>query len=98
MDRSYIIFIVTLTIVLCLAYSIAGKTVQGVGVHDFGSNITENQSCQFAKDKAVADAIRNAFGETVGATDWQMCDGNSCTHNFFSWIEQQGQVKKIQKR
>ena len=95
MDRSYIIFIVTLTIVLCLAYSIAGKTVQGVGVHDFGSNITENQSCQFAKDKAVADAIRNAFGETVGATDWQMCDGNSCTHNFFSWIEQQGQVKRI---
>ena len=90
MEPNRIILVLTvLVIVTCLCWTALAKTVTGVGVHQFGVSITENQSCEIAKQKAEADAIRNAFGETVGSTDWQMCDDNNCDYSFFSWIEQQ---------
>ena len=74
MEPSRVILWVTiLVIVTCLCYTALAKTVNGVGTHSFGANITENHSCSLAKIKAESDAIRNAFGETVGATDWKMC-------------------------
>ncbi len=69
--------------------------MNGVGIHQFGVDITENQSCTIAKNKAEADAIRNAFGETVGATDWKMCADDECLWNSFRWSEQQGQITSI---
>ncbi|MAH07665.1 hypothetical protein CMI38_05460 [Candidatus Pacearchaeota archaeon] len=96
MEPNRIILVLTvLVIVTCLCWTALAKTVTGVGVHQFGVSITENQSCEIAKQKAEADAIRNAFGETVGSTDWQMCDDNNCDYSFFSWIEQQGQITGI---
>ena len=96
MEPSRVILWVTiLVIVTCLCYTALAKTVNGVGTHSFGADITENHSCSLAKIKAESDAIRNAFGETVGATDWKMCADDECLWNSFRWTEQQGQITSI---
>ena len=96
MEPSRVILWVTiLVIVTCLCYTALAKTVNGVGTHSFGADITENHSCSLAKIKAESDAIRNAFGETVGATDWKMCADDECLWNSFRWTDQQGQITSI---
>tara|TARA_Y100001938_G_C8011234_1_gene390161 strand:- start:247 stop:909 length:663 start_codon:yes stop_codon:yes gene_type:complete len=69
--------------------------VAGVGEYDFGADITENQSCDQALTNAEADAIERAFGVTVGATDWEMCDNETCDFRSMSWIETHGHVVEI---
>ena len=78
MDRNHFISVIIFTIVLALVpHWINAKTVAGVGEYDFGADITENQSCDKALTRAESDAIERAFGITVGATDWEMCDDNT---------------------
>ena len=89
--------IITMTVLgwTCVAL---GKTVSGVGEFQFGSDITENQSCAIAQEKAEQDAIRNAQGEIIGATDWKICTDNGdvdCAFNSFRWISQQGILTKV---
>jgi len=96
MDRNHFISLVILTIVLALVpHWINAKTVSGVGEYDFGADITENDSCDKALTKAEADAIERAFGVTVGATDWEMCDNQTCDFRQMSWIETHGHVVEI---
>ena len=96
MDRNHFISVIIFTIVLALVpHWINAKTVAGVGEYDFGADITENQSCDKALTRAESDAIERAFGITVGATDWEMCDNNSCDFRSMSWIETHGHVVEI---
>ena len=96
MDRNHFISVVIFTIVLALVpHWINAKTVAGVGEYDFGADITENDSCDKALTKAEADAIERAFGVTVGATDWEMCDNETCDFRQMSWIETHGHVVEI---
>tara|TARA_B100000282_G_C31685571_1_gene468836 strand:+ start:102 stop:845 length:744 start_codon:yes stop_codon:yes gene_type:complete len=96
MDRNHFIGVVLFTIVLALVpHWINAKTVAGVGEYDFGADITENQSCAVAKTKAESNAIENAYGSTVGKTDWEMCDNNTCDFNSISWSDSFGQISNI---
>ena len=90
-----LIFIITLIGWTC---AVLGKTTRGVGEFQFGSDITENQSCAIAQEKAEQDAIRNAEGEIIGATDWKICTDKGdvdCAFNSFRWISQQGILTKV---
>ena len=96
MERNHIIGIILLVIVICcIPFWAWTKTVAGVGEYDFGADITENQSCDQALTNAEADAIERAFGVTVGATDWEMCDNETCDFRSMSWIETHGHVVEI---
>ena len=96
MDRNHFIGIILIVIVVCcIPFWAWTKTVAGVGEYDFGADITENQSCDKALTKAEADAIERAFGVTVGATDWEMCDNETCDFRQMSWIETHGHVVEI---
>jgi hypothetical protein len=96
MDRNYIIGIILLVLVIVTVPMWAWtKTVAGVGEYDFGADITENDSCDKALTKAEADAIERAFGVTVGATDWEMCNNETCDFRQMSWIETHGHVVEI---
>jgi len=96
MDRNHIVGIILLIIVICcIPFWAWTKTVAGVGEYDFGADITENQSCDKALTNAEADAIERAYGVTVGATDWEMCDNETCDFRSMSWIETHGHVVEI---
>ena len=96
MDKNTFIGIILINILfLFVPFYVNAKTVTGVGEYEFGSDITQNQSCSNAKIKAEADAIERAFGSTVGATDWEMCDNNTCDFNSLSWSDTFGQVTNI---
>ena len=96
MEQNHIIGIILLVIVICcIPFWAWTKTVAGVGEYDFGADITENQSCDQALTNAEADAIERAFGVTVGATDWEMCDNETCDFRSMSWIETHGHVVEI---
>ena len=96
MDRNYIIGIILLVIVIVTVPMWAWtKTVAGAGEYDFGADITENDSCDKALTKAEEDAIERAFGVTVGATDWEMCNNETCDFRQMSWSETHGHVVEI---
>ena len=96
MDKNTLIGIFVINILfLFVPFYVNAKTVTGVGEYEFGTDITENQSCTSAKIKAEADAIERAFGSTVGAIDWEVCDNNTCDFNSLSWSDSFGQVTEV---
>ena len=97
MEPSRIILWVTvLVIVTCLCYTALAKTVNGVGTHSFGADITENESCSRARIKAEADATEKAFGSTIGSTDWKMCNNETCDWRSISWSDAMGHVIEVE--
>ena len=69
MDVYRITFSVIITItVIGWACVLVGKTVNGVGEFQFGSNITENQSCAIAQEKAEQDTYETNGGIVIDDT------------------------------
>ena len=50
-------------------WSLSAYAGSGHGVHDFGKNITQNQSCEHAKLKATKDLIENELGTYISVND-----------------------------
>lgn len=67
-------------------WSISAYAGSGHGVHDFGKNITENQSCEHAKLKATKDLIENELGVYISVNDLMSCVNDNCELNSFKWI------------
>ena len=96
MERNTIIGIILLVIVICcIPFWAWTKTVAGVGEYDFGADISENASCDKALTRAESDALERAFGVVVGATDWEMCNNETCDFRSMSWAETFGHVVEI---
>ena len=83
----------TTTIVVCL-WSLSAWSGTAIGIHDFGSNITENQSCEIAKLKATKQLIEDEIGQIVQVNDLKTCINDNCELNSFKWISFPGVVTK----
>lgn len=83
----------TTTISVCLL-SWSCWAGEAVGIHDFGLDITENQSCEIAKLKATKQLIEDEIGVTVQVNDLKTCINDNCELNTFKWITFPGIVKK----
>jgi hypothetical protein len=83
----------TTTLVVCLwcASAWAGTAI---GIHDFGPDITENQSCEIAKLKATKQLIEDELGQVIQVNDLKTCINDNCELNSFKWITFPGIVKK----
>lgn len=77
---------------MCL-WSLSALAGSAIGIHDFGSNITENQSCEIAKLKATKQLIENEVGQIVQVNDIKTCTNDNCNLNSFKWISFPGIVK-----
>ena len=75
----------TTTIIVCLL-SWSAYAGEGKGTHDFGLNITQNQSCEIAKLKATKNLIENELGVVIEARDLMTCLDNNCEFNSFKWV------------
>ena len=53
---------------MCL-WSLSAWSGTAIGIHDFGPNITENQSCEIAKLKATKQLIENEIGQVIQVND-----------------------------
>ena len=82
----------TTTIVVCL-WSLSALAGSAIGIHDFGANITENQSCEIAKLKATKQLIENEIGQVIQVNDIKTCTNDNCNLNSFRWIAFPGIVK-----
>ena len=81
----------TTTICVCLwSGSIWAGTA--IGMHDFGTDITENASCEIAKLKATKQLIENELGVTIQVNDLKTCINDNCELNTFKWITFPGVV------
>ena len=67
-------------------WSLSAWAGTGYGVHDFGKNITENQSCEAAKLKATKDLIEKELGTYISVNDLMSCVNDNCELNSFKWI------------
>ena len=67
-------------------WSLSAWAGTGYGVHDFGKNITENQSCENAKLKATKDLIEKELGTYISVNDLMSCVNDNCELNSFKWI------------
>lgn len=75
----------TTTLVVCLwSFSVYAGTA--TGTHDFGPNITENNSCEIAKLKATKQLIEDEIGQVIQVNDLKSCVNDNCDHNSFKWI------------
>ena len=83
----------TTTIVVCL-WSLSTWSGSAIGIHDFGSDITENQSCEIAKLKATKQLIEDEIGQIIQVNDLQSCVNDNCELNSFKWISFPGVVSK----
>ena len=75
----------TTTIVVCL-WSLSAWSGSAIGIHDFGPDITENQSCEIAKLKATKQLIENELGVVIQVNDLKTCINDNCELNSFKWI------------
>lgn len=66
-------------------WSLSAWAGTGYGVHDFGKNITENQSCEHAKLKATKDLIENELGVYINVRSLMSCVNDNCELNSFKW-------------
>lgn len=64
-----------------------------VGIHDFGPNITENQSCELAKIKATKQLIEDELGQVIQVNDMKICNNDNCNLNTFRWISFPGIIQ-----
>ena len=83
----------TTTIVVCL-WSLSAWSGSAIGIHDFGQDITENQSCEIAKLKATKQLIENEIGQVVQVNDLKACVNDNCQLNSFKWITFPGVVSQ----
>jgi len=67
---------------------------EAVGIHDFGSDITENQSCEIAKLKATKQLIEDELGQVIQVNDLKSCVNDNCEFNSFKWVTFPGIVKR----
>ena len=75
----------TTTICVCL-FSLSVYAGSGDGTHDFGLNITQNESCELAKLKATKNLIENELGVVIQVNDIKTCVNDNCNLNSFKWI------------
>lgn len=83
----------TTTIVVCL-WSLSAWSGSAIGIHDFGADITENQSCEIAKLKATKQLIEDEIGQVIQVNDLKSCVNDNCEFNSFKWVTFPGVVKK----
>ena len=83
----------TTTIVVCL-WSLSAWSGSAIGIHDFGADITENQSCEIAKLKATKQLIEDEIGQIIQVNDLKSCVNDNCQFNSFKWISFPGIVSK----
>jgi len=83
----------TTTIVVCL-WSLSAWSGSAIGIHDFGADITENQSCEIAKLKATKQLIEDEIGVVIQVNDLKSCVNDNCELNSFKWITFPGIIKK----
>ena len=83
----------TTTIVVCL-WSLSAWSGSAIGIHDFGTDITENQSCEIAKLKATKQLIEDEIGQIIQVNDLKSCVNDNCQFNSFKWISFPGIVSK----
>ena len=57
-------------------WSLSAYAGSGHGVHDFGKNITQNQSCEHAKLKATKNLIENELGKKSKKKFLKLQDGD----------------------
>ena len=75
----------TTTLLVCLL-SWSANAGEGNGTHDFGKDITENQSCELAKLKATKNLIESEIGQVIEVRDLMSCVNDNCELNSFKWI------------
>lgn len=75
----------TTTICVCLL-SLSVYAGSGTGTHDFGLDITQNESCELAKLKATKNLIENELGVVIQVNDIKTCVNDNCHLNSFKWI------------
>ena len=83
----------TTTIVVCL-WSLSAWSGSAIGIHDFGADITETQSCEIAKLKATKQLIEDEIGQVIQVNDLKSCVNDNCEFNSFKWISFPGVVSK----
>ena len=83
----------TTTIVVCL-WSLSAWSGSAIGIHDFGADITENQSCEIAKLKATKQLIEDEIGQVIQVNDLKSCVNDNCELNSFKWISFPGVLSK----
>lgn len=83
----------TTTLIVCL-WSVSAWSGTAIGIHDFGPDITENQSCEIAKLKATKQLIEDEIGQVIQVNDIKSCVNDNCELNTFKWITFPGVVTK----
>ena len=84
----------TTTICVCLL-SLSVYAGSGTGTHDFGLDITQNESCELAKLKATKNLIENELGVVIQVNDIKTCVNDNCHLNSFKWTVPTGTEWRI---
>lgn len=76
--------------------------VDGRGERIFGPDISENEACDYAMQRARKDAIRKVTGEKLTGEDLMVCqeqkDDASCTLNRLTWSTTDGVIRGIRNK
>lgn len=76
--------------------------VDGRGERIFGPDISENEACDYANQRAQKDAIRKVTGEKLTGEDLMVCqeqkDDASCTLNRLTWSTTDGVIGGIRNK
>ena len=88
-----------LAFVLFSQNTASAEWVEGRGERMFGPDISVNEACEYARQRAQKDAIRKVAGETLRGEDLMVCqeqkDDASCILNRLTWSTTDGVIRGI---
>ncbi len=79
--------------------SASAEWVEGKGEWIFGPDLSENEACELALQKARKDAIRKVTGERLSSEEQLICkehkDAADCDLNRLTWSTMDGVIQEI---
>ena len=93
--------ILFLVIIIFYSYPSFAEIVTGVGEYTHTGNISANEGCKLAKEKAKLNALEKAIGQTISSEELEKCseiDGKSnCERNQFFLSSFNGDISQLKE-
>ena len=88
-----------LIVFLFLTFAASAEVVITEGSYIYGGNISENEACSLAKERAKLKALEKVIGQKISSEEMENCsevDGKtSCERNQFFLSSFNGEITKL---
>ena len=88
-------------IFILLTFAVSAEVVTTEGIYNYAGNISENEACLLAKERAKLKALEKVIGQKISSEELENCsevDGKtSCERNQFFLSSFNGEITQLKE-